>query len=322
MEVMKLDSGVEGLTLRWLEEEDIPQLVRFANVCAELEPEAVDTVSEVEFRRRFHSPINPERTLLAFLKGEDGAEGTLVGTGSYNHNRGSSHAWGWLHVHPEYRLRGIGNVLYKAMMDYAAENGTPEPVMTPSKHSDLLIAFLERRGYEVERYYWDLQLPTDTEITEEPKLPEGFSVRTFVPGQDEGVLMQVRNASFAEHYGSVPRTLDEIKAIVAEPDFRPEGLFFAFDGEKVAGFCFTAIHPEECKRRGIELGHINLLGTMPEYKGKGLGRALLLIGVEYLRLEVPVVELSVEGKNSNAIGLYESVGFREHRGWANMARRR
>jgi hypothetical protein len=45
-----------------------------------------------------------------------------------------------------------------------------------------------------------------------------------------------------------------------------------------------------------------------------------MAGVEYLRREVPVVELSVEGKNSNALELYRSVGFHEHKAWANMVR--
>ncbi len=318
METAKKESAVPGLTIRWMEEGDIPEVARFTSECAELEPDAVEGTSAEEMLRWFHSPLNTGHILLASME-SDGAS-RLVGAGDYSHSPGSEHAWGWIHVHPDYRLRGIGNALYKALMDYIAENGLPLPVMTPNKNANLLIDFLERRGYELDRYFWDLQLPAEVEVREEPVLPEGFSVRTFVPGEDEELFMQVRNATFAEHYGSVQRTLEEMTAVTKEPDFRPEGLFFAFEGEKVAGFCFTAIHPEECERRGVGVGHINSLGTMPEYRGRGIGRALLVMGVEYLRMEVPVVELSVEGKNSNAIALYESVGFRDYKGWANLVR--
>lgn len=95
----------------------------------------------------------------------------------------------------------------------------------------------------------------------------------------------------------------------------------AFDGDKVAGFCLTSIHKEEGERRGIGIGHIDLLGTMPDYRGIGLGRALLLTGIHYLRKEVPVVELSVEGKNSNALSLYFSVGFKEYKAFSNMKKK-
>ena len=57
---------------------------------------------------------------------------------------------------------------------------------------------------------------------------------------------------------------------------------------------------------------------MPEYRGRGLGRALLLVGVNYLRQYVSLVELGVEGKNDTALALYESVGFKVYKGWANM----
>jgi ribosomal protein S18 acetylase RimI-like enzyme len=97
-------------------------------------------------------------------------------------------------------------------------------------------------------------------------------------------------------------------------------VFFAFEGEEAAGFCYTGIYPDECERRGVGVGHINLLGTVPEYRGRGVGRALLLIGIEYLRREVPIIELHVEGKNSNALALYKSAGFIEHRAWANLSR--
>jgi ribosomal protein S18 acetylase RimI-like enzyme len=59
---------------------------------------------------------------------------------------------------------------------------------------------------------------------------------------------------------------------------------------------------------------------MPAYRGRSLGRALLLVGVNYLREFVPVVELGVEGKNDSALALYRSVGFHEYKGWANMVK--
>ena len=52
------------------------------------------------------------------------------------------------------------------------------------------------------------------------------------------------------------------------------------------------------------------LGVLPEHRGKGLGRAILLRAIEKLReAGVRDVLLQVESENANALGLYESCGF-------------
>ena len=319
MSTVNMKGITTKIALRWMDESGIPDYTRFLNECAALEPEAVEATSETEMLRWYRDPLNHGLYLLAYMEGADGEE-ILVGVADYNRQPNSDHAWGWMHAHPAYRLRGVGNALYDGMAAHITEHNMPWARLTPSRHATLLIEFLERRGYTFERYFWEMQIPAEVEVKEKPELPEGFTVRSFVPGQDEELLMRVRNASFAEHSGSSQRTLEEIISVTTQPDFRPEGVFFAFEGEAIAGFCFAAIHPDECERRGEGVGHINLLGTMPEYRGRGVGRALLLTGVEYLRREVPVIELGVEGKNSNALALYKSVGFREYKGWANMIR--
>jgi len=322
LETANVDTKAANYTIRWMGEADIHAVAQFVKECVELEPDVVDGATETEIRDWFHNPINYGRNLLAFARTESGGEGPVIGNVEYTHSPGIEHAWAWMHVHPAYRLQGIGTALFDAVEKYRLENNKPSPTYTPNSRATLLTEFLERRGFKHERWFWELQLPADTEVKSEPQLPPNITVRTFVRDQDEEVFMVARNVSFKEHYGSVQRTLEEIKAITNLPHFRPEGLFFAFDGDKVAGFCLTSIHPEECERRGIGVGHIDLVGTMPEYRGKGIGRALLLTGIEYLRREVPVVELSVEGKNSNALALYSSVGFKEYKAFANMTRER
>jgi mycothiol synthase len=165
-----------------------------------------------------------------------------------------------------------------------------------------------------------MQLPAQQEV-EPASMSEGFITHTFVRDQDEELLTHVRNVTFAEHYGSVERTVEEMTYRTKQPDFHASGLFFAFDGDREAGFCYTSRDPREWERRGETVGHIQLLGVMPEYRGRGLGRALLLEGVNYLRQYVSLVELGVEGKNDTALALYESVGFKLHKAWGNMVKK-
>ena len=53
-----------------------------------------------------------------------------------------------------------------------------------------------------------------------------------------------------------------------------------------------------------------MVGVHPREQGTGLGRALTLAGLAYLRAqEIPEVMLYVDGDNTAAIRLYESLGF-------------
>jgi GNAT superfamily N-acetyltransferase len=56
---------------------------------------------------------------------------------------------------------------------------------------------------------------------------------------------------------------------------------------------------------------IATFGVLPPYRGRGYGRQMLLAIVDLLLAEHwPSIALDVETKNANALGLYESCGFR------------
>jgi mycothiol synthase len=304
--------------IRPLEESDIPALVDFFNETDALEG-VTDTSSVGEFTTWYHNPMNTSTYMPAFLLEEDGTEGKLIAQMDFGRRKDDFRGWGWMHVHPHYRNRGVGRALYAEFERLAREAGVTSLHFTPDMKANLLLEFLQRRGYEFDRYFWEMQLPAEQAVPE-ARLPEGFAVRTFVPGQDEELLTHVRNVTFREHYGSVERTVEEMVHLTREEHFRPEAVFFAFDGDEIAGFCLNGIDPREEERRGVSVGHVHTLGVMPSYRGRGIGKALLLISVNYLRRHASLVELGVEGKNENALKLYEGVGFHKHKGWANMVK--
>ena len=100
-----------------------------------------------------------------------------------------------------------------------------------------------------------------------------------------------------------------------EPWFDPDGFFLAERDGKLAGFHWTKIHGSP-----PEIGEVYVVGVDPAGQGGGLGRALTMTGLHYLRSRgLPEVMLYVDEDNPPAIRLYESLGF-SHQGTDVMFR--
>lgn len=203
-------------------------------------------------------------------------------------------------VHPSHRGHGHGRALGSALL---AASGKRLRVWAHGGHSaarhlaQVLGLSLFRELRQLRRPLTDLELP-------EPGLPEGVTVRTFVPGQDDTAWLAVNAASFAHHpeQGSLTqRDLDDRKA---QPWFDPAGFFLAFRGEQLIGFHWTKVHAEE------QLGEVYVLGVAPGVQGGGLGKALTTIGLRHLAGQgLPTAMLYVDADNKAAVSVYERLGF-------------
>ncbi|MBD3004480.1 mycothiol synthase [Streptomyces sp. 5-10] len=141
----------------------------------------------------------------------------------------------------------------------------------------------------------------------EPTFPEGVTVRTFRPGEDDAAWLAANAAAFAHHpeQGSLTqRDLDDRKG---EPWFDPEGFFLAERGGEIVGFHWTKVHAEE------RLGEVYVVGVRPDAQGGGLGKALTSIGLRHLAAQgMPTAMLYVDADNFAAVAVYERLGFVTH----------
>jgi len=86
----------------------------------------------------------------------------------------------------------------------------------------------------------------------------------------------------------------------------------AFDTERgsIAGICLASLVGEQS-------GHITQICVLKDWQGRGLGYELLRQSLELLRQrEVTKVSLTVTSENTQALELYERVGFRKTRHFA------
>lgn len=145
-------------------------------------------------------------------------------------------------VHPAHRGHGHGRALGSAMLH---ESGKRLRVWAHGGHSaarhlaQVLGLTLFRELRQMRRPLEGLDLPG-------PKLPEGVTVRTFVPGQDDAAWLAVNAAAFAHHPEQGSLTQRDLDDRTAEPWFDPA----ASSSPSAARNSSASTGPRSTPRRG------------------------------------------------------------------------
>jgi mycothiol synthase len=148
-----------------------------------------------------------------------------------------------------------------------------------------------------------------------------LAVRPFRAGVDDEDWLKVNNRAFSWHPDQGGWDAERLRARLAEPWVRLDG-FLVHDGPTGAldGFCWTKLHPADLETGEPELGEIFVIAADPDTHGTGLGRALVLAGLDWLAAQGPTVGmLYTEADNEPAMSLYSKLGFTVHHSDAGYA---
>jgi mycothiol synthase len=183
----------------------------------------------------------------------------------------------------------------------AAHLGIPSLEIEP-------MAVLQDLGFGPVRRFCDLQLNV-SDIDLDGADPLEWEHRYLKDG-DEALLSEIQNRCFAGAWGYNPNTVADIVWQLKVRSNCPEDVILALDKGEVIGYCWTE---SECGRgpsTGQPKGRIYMLGVDSQYRGRSLGKQLLLMGLWHLRKQGrKLIDITVDTENVAAITLYQSLGF-------------
>jgi ribosomal protein S18 acetylase RimI-like enzyme len=193
----------------------------------------------------------------------------------------------------------------------AAGSHEAELRLYASEGDAVRVGLLERAGYaRHDLYHYGLFRSLEGGM-EEPSLPEGFCVRGLSGDHEAAARAAAHTAVFD------PVTADTYLGVMRLPEYRPEldVVAVAPDGS-LAAFCLCWLD------LAIRMGQFEPVGTRPEFRQQGLGRAVCLEGLRRLAQQgARTAYVFCDARNDGALRLYERCGFRTLRRDFNYSRK-
>ncbi|MDQ4037327.1 MAG: GNAT family N-acetyltransferase, partial [Actinomycetota bacterium] len=226
-------------------------------------------------------------------------------------------------VHPDHRRRGLGRQLLKWQLARADELHAQRHPMVPANvmcdvtQTNVGLAALARSEGLAEIRFW-FEMVRQLENPDPPLPPvrevEGLRLEPYDTGRDEEVR-QAHNTAFRGHFGSTERDPEEWRAyFTGSRAFRPELSLLAVTDDQhaeLAGYLLTYVYEVDVVATGRRELYIGQLGTMPSFRGRGVGSVLLATGLaQWSAAGHQDAYLGVDAANeTGALGLYERAGF-------------
>ena len=216
-------------------------------------------------------------------------------------------------VDPKFRGEGIGKALLSKAIDICGKD------VRLWVHGDQPAAHALATSFGFEKIRTVLQMSRELEqILQIPKLDPGIVIRSFLPGIDNYSWLELNNKVFKDHPEQGRWQLSDLNIRLGEEWFDERGFFLAVIKDRLIGSCWTKIHGAQTHSHGEEkevhahpaIGEIYITAVDQEYSGRGIGKALTISALNYLKYQgLSSAMLYVDFDNKKALNLYQSLGF-------------
>ncbi len=211
-------------------------------------------------------------------------------------------------MHPEHRRRGLATRLLNYSTHRAKELGARVAHVNITEDNVVAQRVLSRLDFSLVRRFLELRL--DIADIHWLDINQAALECRYLQRGEEDKLTQIQNRAFAGTWGYNPNTVEEIIYRTNLSTCSPEDIVLIYEGDKVIGYCWTGVACEG-GATSERKGRIFMLGVDPDYRGREVGKKVLLAGLARLKSKsLQVAELTVDSENKAACALYKSVGFK------------
>lgn len=240
--------------------------------------------------------FSPEKDLFLVLNQRESICGYANITWEENIRRTISEIF----VLPAKRCQGIGSELLSRAVARSRELGAVSAHAVVQAEHIAAGEFLCKRGFRKVRSYLDLEKNL-TNYEPETAIRADYSFSAFKPGEEDK-LAELQNTIFATSWGYCPNSAEEIAFYLRATDCRLEDIQLLIYLGKAAGYLWPQVKPDQ--------GRIHMCGVLAEFRGKGIGRLLLLNALgNFSKADLQNVSLTVDEQNTAAVKLYTELGF-------------
>ncbi len=217
-------------------------------------------------------------------------------------------------VDPDHRSAGVGKQLLSKAIEICGNN------FRLWVHGEGEVAHNLATSFNFEKIRTVLQMSKSlTNIQPLPAIDKEIKIRSFLPGLDSKEWLELNNRVFKDHPEQGGWQLSDLNHRLSEEWFDEKGFFIVEKNKQIIASTWTKVHGEHSHDHegGVQshahpaIGEIYITAVDPEYAGLGIGRALTITALNYLKYQgLKDAMLYVDFDNKAALNLYDSLGFK------------